>query len=199
MIALKRAIFLAASFPSGERGARFVPHNAAEIADAVTALARAILVSGGRLVFGGHPTITPLVFSVASEHARQGAVEVYQSRWFEHEIAPETRRLEELGFGRILWTEKKDTLQDSLDVMRRTMLREANPIAGLFVGGMEGILDEWHLFGEMLKGPRFRLVRPGGAAATLDQPEVSADLSELLKSGRYPVVAHEIVRLLAAI
>ena len=62
----RRRVFLSASFPSGKRGTRFEPFDPGAIADAVTAVARAVLVAKGRLLLGGHPTITPLVLTVAS-------------------------------------------------------------------------------------------------------------------------------------
>jgi hypothetical protein len=83
-----RAVFISASFPSGDRGERFQPYDPAEIADAVTAVARAVFTVGGKLVFGGHPTITPLILFVAEEHRHLNAVDVFQSGWYEREIPP---------------------------------------------------------------------------------------------------------------
>ena len=52
---------------------------------AEVAAAPAVLVAKGRLLFGGHPTITPLVLMVASELDIEAAVDVFQSQWFEHQ------------------------------------------------------------------------------------------------------------------
>ena len=197
-----RRIFLSASFPGGDRGKRFQPYDAGEIADAVTALTRAVFTAGGGLVFGGHPTITPLVLFVAGEYHLHQAVDVFQSRWFEREIPAETRRFEDAGFGRIIWTERRSTQQESLRLMRERMLMETDPLAGVFVGGMEGILDEWAFFGELLADrPRIPLGAPGGAAAQLvnQAGDLPAAVTTQLNSARYPVTAHEIVEYLRAL
>lgn len=93
------AIFLSASFPSGERGKRFMPYDASGIANAVSAFARAILCSKGRLLFGGHPTITPLVLMIARELRVKRSVVVFQSEWFRDQQLPENDEMEteELG------------------------------------------------------------------------------------------------------
>src|SRR2546423_479046 len=103
-----RFVFLSASFPSGDRATRFPAPEAAEIADATTAVVRIVLASGGRVVFGGHPTITPLVLLVAGEMrgsylggaerhwpSDEPRVRIYQSEVFADSITEETRRLEE--------------------------------------------------------------------------------------------------------
>ena len=118
----RRRVFLSASYPSGERGIRFEPFDPGAIADAVTAVVRAVLLAKGRLLFGGHPTITPLVLMVASELDVEGAVDVFRSEWFEHQITRETRALEKAGFGAIHWTPGRETQAKSLETMREAML-----------------------------------------------------------------------------
>ena len=85
-----RNVFLSASFPSGEHGRPYEPFDPGAIPDAVTAVVRAVLVAEGRLLLGEHPTITPLVLMVAAELDHKHAIDVYQSRWFEEQITPET-------------------------------------------------------------------------------------------------------------
>lgn len=195
-------VFLSASFPSGDRGQRFRPYDAGEIADAVTALTRAVFTAGGGLVFGGHPTITPLVLFVAGEYHLHQAVDVFQSRWFEREIPAETRRFEEAGFGRIIWTERRSTQEESLRLMRERMLKETDPLGGVFIGGMEGILQEWAFFGELLADrPRIPFGAPGGAATQLVDlaGALPAVVTTQLSSPRYPVIAHEIIEYLCTL
>src|SRR5262245_6758103 len=91
-------VFLSASFPSGKDGEPYQPYDVGAIADAATAVVRAVLRSGGRIVFGGHPAISPLVLQVAAELGRREVVDVYQSRSFEDVIPAETTRLIEHGF-----------------------------------------------------------------------------------------------------
>lgn len=195
----RRRVFLSASFPSGERGTRFEPFDPGGIADAVTAVVRSVLMAKGRLVFGGHPTITPLVLTVASELDVEGAVDVFQSQWFEDEITSETRALKKAGFGAIHWTPERATREKSLETMRKAMLgHDRKLIAGVFIGGMEGVQEEYELFHRFQpRVPRVSLVGPGGAAAKLPRDEARRVLGRHVESKRYPFVASVLVRRLA--
>jgi SLOG cluster3 family len=190
-------VFLSASFPSGERGEAFAPYDTTAISAAVTAVARAVLLAGGRLVFGAHPTISPLVLAVAADVDRYDAVEIYQSALFRDRIPEETTRLVALRLGRmhLVDADASGELAPSLERMRRAMLSE-DVDAGVFIGGMEGIHDEYRLLAELCPGAaRLPLTAPGGAARTLalgDDP-VSAALADMLGDERYPAVARAIV------
>ena len=195
----QRHVFLSASFPSGERGADFEPFDPGAIADAVTAVVRAVLVAKGRLLFGGHPTITPLVLMVASELNAKGAVDVYQSDWFAAEITRETLALQEAGFGAIHWIPGRATREESLQAMREVMLGpDRKLIAGVFVGGMEGVREEYELLQRFQpRVPRVSLVGPGGAAAQFPMDETRSVLGTYVESRRYPFVASVLVDRLA--
>ena len=195
----RRRVFLSASFPSGERRARFEPFDSGGIADAVTAVVRAVLAAKGRLIFGGHPTITPLVLMVASELDVEGAVDVFQSQWFKDEITRETRALEKAGFGAIHWTPEQATREKSLETMREEMLgHDRKLVAGVFIGGMDGVREEYELFQRFQpRAPRVSLVGPGGAAAKLPMNEARSVLGSHVESRRYPFVASVLVDSLA--
>lgn len=200
----RRPVLLSASFPSGVRGERFTPYDADAVADAVTALVGAVLAANGRLVFGGHPTITPLVLRVAADHDAREAVDVYQSDEFRNRITEPTRALERQGFGRIIATPDVGDLQRNLALMRREMIGSSPEIvAALFIGGMEGILEEFDGVADLRPSvPRLPLVAPGGAAALLsaggpDGGPLPPEVTGWLRSPRYPLVAAEIVRYLA--
>ncbi|SNS65667.1 hypothetical protein SAMN04488107_3344 [Geodermatophilus saharensis] len=199
-----RAILLSASFPSGERGERFKPYDADAVADAVTALVSAVITANGRLVFGGHPTITPLVLRVAADHDARNAVDVYQSDEFRDQITEPTRDLERQGFGRIVATPTVGDLRENLALMRREMIGGSPDLAAaLFIGGMEGILDEFDWVGELRPSvPRLPIAAPGGAAAMLsaqgpDGRPLPPEVLGWLRSPRYPLVSAELVRYLA--
>ena len=157
----RRAVSWAQAFPTGERGEAFPASDPTSVADAVTAIVRTIFGANGRLVFGGHPTITPLVLHVAGDRGYRDGVDVYQSQWFQRAIPQETLRLERLGFGRIHWTTAAPTLQESLRSMRAKMSNESETVGAIFVGGMEGIRDEWELFATLVPDrPRIALTAP---------------------------------------
>ena len=192
-------VFLSASFPAGKRGKEFEPYSAGAIADAVSAVVRAVLRNEGKLLFGGHPTITPMVLLIGCELEVQDAVDVFQSKWFEGSITEETHRLTESGVGQIHWTEKRDTQDDSLELMREEMFSFGQPAGAVFVGGMGGIPDEHEMFGRRWPGvPRVPLAAPGGAAANLEIEGLPEELAERVASRHYPLVASLIVEALAA-
>lgn len=213
----RRFVLLSASFPSGLRAEGFPPARQAEIADAVVAIARAVFAGNGRLVFGGHPTITPLVLMVASEAEYGRATEtpedghlvvVYQSRLFAPLVTDETLSLERLGRGTIRWTDADEGESPtgdlrhlrSLDILRRAMVEETRPIAAFFVGGMEGVVDELELLRSLLPTVlAFPLGAAGGAAGMLAaQGDIPEALSTRLHgSHRYPAVVHEALSLVS--
>lgn len=191
-----RYVFLAASFPSGERGREVEPFDAAAIADAVTAVVRAVLLGGGRLIFGGHPTITPIVLMIGTELGSLHSVDIFQSEWFRDQVTAETLRLVESGVGDIHWTARQDSLEASLAVMRDEMMQFRQPACGIFIGGMSGIWKEYERFGESSPSvPRIPVLGPGGAAAqiTIDRDNLSPDLAERLDTRHYPFLAAQIV------
>ncbi len=200
MTDLHRAtIFLSASFPSGNRGERFRPYDPSGIADAVSAFTRAILAGNGKLVFGGHPTITPLVLMIARELSVTNSVDVFQSAWFRHIRIPEVDDIQSERLGVIHWTESADDLERSLRIMRNEMIGSIPYEAAIFVGGMEGIQDEYNLFAELRPDiPCIPVSGPGGAAATL--PSNGWDilgLARLHSSRAYPLAALALVDALA--
>jgi len=205
-----RFIFLSASIPSGDTATQDVEARPGDVADAVVAIARGVLTGGGRLVFGGHPTISPLVLMVAAEYSTRdpSRVMIYQSRLFASLVTDETLRLEREGYGTIRWTEAVpgDSPEHglerlpSLEVMRVAMLHEVEPVAAFFVGGMDGLTLEYELARYLLPGsPIFCIAGPGGAAAGFssvgDLPE---PLAESLRTSRlYPAVVDASLRLVA--
>ena len=190
-------VFLSASFPSRERAPRYYESaDPDEITQAIVAACRAVLSANGRLVFGGHPTVTPLVMMVAEEYLprsveerlqireqNQTLVTAYQLESFRPVLPVSTRRLDEWGLGRLCWIEPGEaerprfspagtlvhgSAQEGLHLMRERMLAETQAAAGIFIGGMEGIHDEARLFREVLPGrPLYFIGAPGGAAREL--------------------------------
>ena len=69
-------------------------------------------------------------------------VKLYQSRFFEEDFPEENAR-----FGNVVFVEPvNNDRQDSLRLMRERMFREQKFQAAVFIGGMEGILEEYELF-----------------------------------------------------
>jgi hypothetical protein len=187
-----QAVFLSASVPDPARDAQFsqIADAAFHVEQAVISLARAVFSEGGRLVFGGHPSISPLVAIVAGEYRAPNLAEgseerappqvvIYQSEAFRESIPHDTHLLIRLGLAEERWIEAIDgerfipgegpghaQCPRSLDAMRARMIKETDPVAMVCIGGMEGLLIEAEMFGSQEEHrPVFTLARTGGAAS----------------------------------
>ncbi len=160
------AVFLSASVPRPDRDpVYFASADLVAIRDAVRALTAAV-VPKTVLVFGGHPAITPLVRLVARDMdvAVRDRVVLYQSLKFVHEFPPEVTEFERV--------EKIPAVDDdrdrSLAAMRTAMLTGHTFRAGVFIGGMDGVEDEFDLFGRHHPTlPRYPVATTGAAARIL--------------------------------
>lgn len=197
------AVFLSASIPDPHRWrGDFDP---LEITDAVVAIGRAILSAGATLITAAHPTIAPLLLYIASElpASDEPRVIVYQSAVFDSIMPEETRRFAAEGTGTLITTERVNDeppdpvlATESLALMRRQMLTEAEPTAAVFIGGMTGIPDEMQLFNELRPGHRtYPIGKPGGEARNLAQAAAGeGELAQLLLTGDiYPTLGRLIV------
>jgi hypothetical protein len=140
----------------------------------------------GHLVFGGHPAITPLVrllFNQASRSPRDH-VTLYQSALFRREF-PE----DNAAFERVVIVESVgDDREKSLKLMRERMFSEPGYTCGIFIGGMEGVIEEFRMFRAMHRGvPTFPIASTGAAAAILYQ-ESEIRRSELEHELTYPTL-----------
>jgi hypothetical protein len=166
-------IFLSASVPY--RKGWVEDAKPAEIEEAILSIARAVFSRKGRLLFGGHPSISPLVAAVAGEyyppdpHRTIRPVITFQSEYFRSSAFPgsipdETWMLHRMGWSSIQWTaivsdRGRADQALSLKTMREWMLLGPGtpaevvqaidlkpPKAMIAVGGMEGVRDETAMF-----------------------------------------------------
>lgn len=158
-------IFLSASIPYHDRDKKF--YNTADIIairDAVRALAT-VVIPKAHLVWGGHPSITPLIRFVTERMKVdiKKHVTLYQSRYFEERFP-----VDNFAFEKIRLTEKAKGLKESIEIMRNSMFEENDFRVGIFIGGMEGILDEYEML--IKKYPNVKILpiaSTGGAARIL--------------------------------
>lgn len=130
-------IFLSASVPLPDRDQKYIgTADIIAIRDAVIALTTVVLPKH-RLVWGGHPSITPLVYYVMEKlnFNIQDHVKLYQSRFFERFFPEDNNKFNNVTLTDII----EDDREKSLLHMRERMLSEFDFSAAVFIGGMEGI------------------------------------------------------------
>lgn len=133
-------IFLSASIPV--LGREFYgTEDVVAIREAVMAFTKVCMEKRFSFYFGGHPAITPLVWEVAKDYLHEeckNLIRIYQSTYF---IGKTPKEVE--YFNNVVWTSAKETISESVDYMRDQMFRENNTSIAVFIGGMNGITDEY--------------------------------------------------------
>jgi hypothetical protein len=166
------AIFLSASVPDPAADHFVLPGDSAAITAAVSALLY-VTLGRRRLVWGGHPAITPMVWSVAEAmDVHYGAwVSLYQSLIFKDEFPAETARFKNVIFTEAVGFDRPG----SLAVMRARMIGDNDFSAAVFIGGMGGILDELALLKQAHRNARIVPIASTGGAAQLIAEQENAD------------------------
>ena len=162
---MRPATFLSASVPRIDRGLYHETANPFLIQLAVRELVVAI-IRGRRLVWGGHPAITPMIRVVCeSLDIDPGqAVTLYQSEFFRAHFPPDNEIFEDV----VITPAVENDRCKSLLLMRSQMLSRNDIDSAVFVGGMEGVEDEYDIFKYYHKdGIAILLDAPGGAAREL--------------------------------
>ena len=156
-------LFLSASVPIPGRadGKYLVTADVIAIRDAVIALA-SVVMPHYRLIWGGHPSITPLIANVLRHSNRDvnECVTLYQSGFFVKEFPKENKDVE-----RVVITEALEDMGKSLELMRRKMIVENDFVAAVFIGGMNGVEEEYKMFVENHPNAKVIPVASTGAAA----------------------------------
>lgn len=77
------------------------------------------MIKDYRLIWGGHPAITPMISRVLNilEYNVSEHVMLYQSKWFVEQFLKENKDMP-----KVVLTEKKDSLEESLLEMRNKMI-----------------------------------------------------------------------------
>lgn len=169
-----KKIFLSASVPKLDRPEKY--HKTADviaIRDAVKALAT-VVIPKAELIWGGHPAITPMIREILERLNTnvQHHVTIYQSARFEGHYPKDNQ-----AFEHIVYTEAKQDKAASLAEMRARMIGDNQFAAGIFIGGMEGVEDEYKLFKEYHPAtPAYAIASTGAAAAIVYNQQNDRDL-----------------------
>lgn len=171
-------IFLSASIPLPKRDPKYIETaDIIAIRDAVIALTTVVLPHH-RLIWGGHPSITPLIYHVMNKlHLNiQKHITLYQSRFFEKHFPEDDDKFKNIVFTDVIDDDEKKSLLH----MRHRMLDDFEFSAGIFIGGMEGVEEEYKLF--MKKHPNALIlpIASTGAAAKKIYDERFTDKNERL-------------------
>lgn len=158
-------IFLSASVPLPDRDRRFFDTaNVLAIREAIKALVEVALPSN-RITCGGHPAITPLLSLFASEAAvSNDTITIYQSAFFSEQMPTANADFVDV---KIVPAIAGDRVA-SLTAMRRQMIASRDFAVAVFIGGMEGLLEEFAIFvDEHPNGVVLPLASTGAAAAII--------------------------------
>ncbi|MDY0273239.1 MAG: hypothetical protein RBR37_12145 [Advenella sp.] len=159
------AIFLSASVPLVNRGTYHETANPFLIQCAVRELVIAV-IRRHKIVWGGHPAITPMIWSICEDLGMDYAqsVVLYQSRFFEDRYPEENKHFKNVVFTEAIPNDR----EASLLFMREKMLSREDLVAAVFIGGMEGVEVEHEIFRRFHPASKVLPVpAPGGAALNL--------------------------------
>lgn len=161
---MKEAVFLSASIPDPKRNVKYARSaDTVAIASAVSAL---LYVTLGRrpLIWGGHPAITPMVVETCDAMGVDYGkwVRLYQSEYFKDQYPEDNHRFKNTVYTGVA---KDGSLEASLKEMRLKMLSDSEFIAGVFIGGMQGITEEADMLELLQPGAHVVPVASTGGAA----------------------------------
>lgn len=164
-------VFVSASVPFAHRHPRFYETaDVLAIREAIKSLVEVVLPVG-RLTCGGHPAITPLIALFVREAGLQSdRVTIFQSQMFAMEYPAELAAFVDVR----TVPQVANDREESLRLMRDQMLASRAFDAGVFIGGMEGVLDEARMFAQRYPNAKMLPVPTTGAAA-----------AEVFNSGNY--------------
>jgi hypothetical protein len=176
-------IFLSASIPLPDRDAKYQETaDVIAIRDSIRALVSAV-VPTGQIVFGGHPAITPLIRMLIRGMTPEvnKHIILYQSAFFRRDFPPETAEFERIQIIEAVDTDKSASLKR----MREAMIGGHDFDAGVFLGGMDGVEQEYEMFTRMHPNKAAYPIASTGAAARILFDEYARDRVELLTDLRY--------------
>jgi hypothetical protein len=171
-------IFLSASVPDPiDSGKYFETADIVAIRDAVRALAT-VVIPKSYLVWGGHPAITPLINYVMKtlKHNVQDHILLYQSNYFQKTFPLDNEKVNNVQ----IIPEGNDEA-DSLYKMRTEMFCNHQFQAAIFIGGMQGVEDEYNMFLKYHPKALIIPVASTGGAAKVIYDSLNYQLDERLK------------------
>lgn len=161
-IKAQKNVFLSASVPIEGRE-YFGTEDVIAIRDSVIALTSVVLSRPEyHLIWGGHPSITPLISLVLERFnlKMSNRVTLYQSEYFKEQFSKEY-----VDVGICVTTNSLADAESSLRLMREKMLGENEYEVAVFIGGMNGVLEEYKMIRNYHPTVRCLPVASTGAAS----------------------------------
>lgn len=155
-------IFLSASVPTPKRE-YFGTENIFAIREAIISFTKVCVEYGIPFYFGGHPAITPLIWEVAIRNTQKTMplIKIYQSKIFGESIPKEVS-----DFRNVHFTEAVDgSIKDSVNAMREQMFLENKTECAVFIGGMNGIIDEYNKLKNLYPDAKYYAFASTGGAS----------------------------------
>lgn len=206
------SIFLSASVPSLKEGRNPEYYHTADIVairDAVLALVFVCLRLDIRIIWGGHPAITPIVYQAIRDYIAmenevnaevneedlksriQRHLHLFQSEHWKGNMPEDNNRFENVTI-----IPAGNDRSSSLKIMREEMISSEDFRAAVYIGGMEGIIDEDVFFtSKFPDAPTYPIASTGGAALELYQDKVKERryTSDLLDNYAYTSLFYSIL------
>lgn len=155
------SIFLSASIPDDDEPG--IPEVDPLLVHAAIRAFLALTLGRRHIVWGGHPSITPMVHAACLDLGLEytECVTLYQSLFFK-DVFPEDNE----HFENIVYVPEEIDFDTSVHALRKTMFEKNDFHAAIFIGGKKGVEDEFNLLHTLQ--PHAVLIplhAPGGAAA----------------------------------
>ncbi len=186
-------VLLSASVPDEVAGTP----EAQRVYDFVVAIVAALFDAGVPLVFGGHPTITPLIHRLARERgAARPPIDLFQLERFRGTAPPEA--LDSSVFERVHWvgdpgleiTEDLPNLREPMAALARAAVFIGGKTTG-FQGARPGIRDEYDRFrAHHPDAPVYLVGGAGGETARLADEARGQDSEHIALQGEAREVLH---------
>jgi hypothetical protein len=185
-------LFLSASVPLPDRNPVYYrTADVIAIREAVKALIETVL-SECYIVFGGHPAITPLIALLLRGlpiDSRRRVI-LFQSAFFENEFVKDNEEFIDFRLTPAVASDRAASLR----VMREQMLSSKPFDAAIFIGGMEGIIDEYRAFHERhSEAMCYPIASTGGASLELHR-EIASARADLALDLTYPALFRKLLK-----
>lgn len=179
------SIFISASYVDdsqlGEGGYKSIDRIALKRSIQALVYCYSIFYTEGYIIFGGHPSINLFIYTIARSLSITSRVKIYQSEFFDGSIPSDAYLFRDTGgqdcFCKIpVNKQQPNNRAAALLDMRKAMLKDCdNYVAAFFMGGKQGVEEEYALFRGQETIPLIPLKVTGGASDRLTSYNINME------------------------